>query len=231
MTNNFDTNTMLNSSENYYNLLEIDKNSDEETIKKAYKQQALRFHPDRNIDNKEESEIKFKQISEAYCVLSDINKRKTYDQFGLSGLKGNGININISPFEIFNSFFGTDPSFSNGMPNVMFMSSTISMDSMNNFKSRRALKAEPIIRDIDCSLYDVYNGSHLSIKITKLINVDGVLTKCSEVLDIEVPKGTEDKDKITLKNIGNESIEGDKGDIIIIFNVIEDSIYKRYEND
>ena len=58
MTNNFDTNTMLNSSENYYNLLEIDKNSDEETIKKAYKQQALRFHPDRNIDNKEESEIK-----------------------------------------------------------------------------------------------------------------------------------------------------------------------------
>ena len=67
---------------NYYEILEIDKDADSESIKKAYKKLAKKFHPDLNPDNIELSEEKFKEINEAYHVLIDDNERKKYDQFG-----------------------------------------------------------------------------------------------------------------------------------------------------
>ncbi|KAF7791747.1 hypothetical protein EIP86_002771 [Pleurotus ostreatoroseus] len=73
----------------YYKLLGVDKNASEEEIKKAYKKQALKWHPDRNAGSEEASK-KFKEISEAFEVLSDKQKRTIYDQFGEEGLKGGG---------------------------------------------------------------------------------------------------------------------------------------------
>jgi DnaJ-class molecular chaperone len=64
---------------NYYELLKLDKNSSIEEIKKSYKKLALKYHPDRNIDNIEENESKFKLITEAYEVLSDPKKKQEYD--------------------------------------------------------------------------------------------------------------------------------------------------------
>lgn len=73
---------------NYYDILGVPKTASEEEIKKAYKKQALKHHPDRNRDNKEAAEKKFKELSEAYEVLSDKQKRTIYDQYGEEGLKG-----------------------------------------------------------------------------------------------------------------------------------------------
>lgn len=73
----------------YYKLLGIDKNADDNEIKKAYKKMALKWHPDRNKGSEEASK-KFKEISEAFEVLSDKNKRTIYDQFGEEGLKSGG---------------------------------------------------------------------------------------------------------------------------------------------
>ena len=67
---------------NYYEILEIDKDADSESIKKAYKKLAKKFHPDLNPDDIELSEEKFKEINEAYHVLIDDSERKKYDQFG-----------------------------------------------------------------------------------------------------------------------------------------------------
>ncbi|KAI3653788.1 hypothetical protein MP228_001735 [Amoeboaphelidium protococcarum] len=74
----------------YYKTLGVDKSANDADIKKAYRKLSLKHHPDRNLDNKEEAEKKFKEISEAYEVLSDSNKRAVYDQFGEEGLKGGG---------------------------------------------------------------------------------------------------------------------------------------------
>ncbi|CCL99311.1 uncharacterized protein FIBRA_01327 [Fibroporia radiculosa] len=74
----------------YYKLLGIDKNASEDEIKKAYKKMALKWHPDRNAGSEEASK-KFKEISEAFEVLSDKQKRTIYDQFGEEGLKGGGV--------------------------------------------------------------------------------------------------------------------------------------------
>ena len=67
---------------NYYTVLKLEKNCTQEDIKISYKKLALLWHPDRNIKNKEEACEKFKDISNAYQVLSDVEKRKQYDKFG-----------------------------------------------------------------------------------------------------------------------------------------------------
>jgi len=74
--------------DDYYKVLEISKSAPQVDVKKAYRKLALKWHPDKNPDKKEEAEKKFKEISEAYEVLSDEKKRKIYDQFGKDGLGG-----------------------------------------------------------------------------------------------------------------------------------------------
>ena len=75
------------AKQDYYELLGVGKDADEDEIKKAYRKLAMKYHPDRNPDNKE-AETKFKEIKEAYEVLSDSQKRATYDRFGHAGLEG-----------------------------------------------------------------------------------------------------------------------------------------------
>ncbi|RWR89602.1 dnaJ protein 1 [Cinnamomum micranthum f. kanehirae] len=72
----------------YYKILQVDKNAKDEDLKKAYRKLAMKWHPDKNPNNKKEAEAKFKQISEAYDVLSDPQKRAVYDMYGEEGLKG-----------------------------------------------------------------------------------------------------------------------------------------------
>ncbi|XP_043931801.1 dnaJ homolog subfamily B member 2 isoform X2 [Protopterus annectens] len=102
----------------YYDILEVSRNASQDDIKKAYRKQALRWHPDKNPDNKEHAEKKFKEIAEAYEVLSDKNKRDVYDRYGKDGLSGcngaAGPNAEFpgfvftfrSPDEVFREFFG-----------------------------------------------------------------------------------------------------------------------------
>ena len=71
----------MTKAKDYYEVLGVDKNANDETIKKAYRKLAKKYHPDTNAGNAE-AEKKFKEISEAYAVLSDKEKRKEYDQFG-----------------------------------------------------------------------------------------------------------------------------------------------------
>ncbi|XP_073146473.1 uncharacterized protein [Henckelia pumila] len=72
----------------YYKILQVDRNAKDDDLKKAYRKLAMKWHPDKNPNNKKDAEAKFKQISEAYDVLSDPQRRQVYDQFGEEGLKG-----------------------------------------------------------------------------------------------------------------------------------------------
>ena len=102
----------MTQQKEYYQILGVARNATEEEIKKAFRQQALKYHPDRNQEPG--ADAKFKEINEAYQVLSDPEKRKLYDQYGYDGLKNaaNGMG-GFSGFEdlggfgsIFDAFFG-----------------------------------------------------------------------------------------------------------------------------
>jgi DnaJ-class molecular chaperone len=72
----------------YYDILGVSKSASADEIKKAYRKQALEWHPDRHQEDKEAAEKRFKEINEAYQILSDPNKRSSYDQFGTAGPQG-----------------------------------------------------------------------------------------------------------------------------------------------
>lgn len=78
----------MSQKEDYYKTLGISKTADDATIKKAYRRLAKQYHPDTNAGNTR-AEQKFKEITEAYSILSDPEKRKLYDQFGHAAFDGN----------------------------------------------------------------------------------------------------------------------------------------------
>ena len=103
----------------YYEVLGLDKNFTEKDLKKAYRREAIKWHPDKNPDDKEEAQDKFSEISNAYEVLSDPDKRRAYDLGGKEGVQEQqahadmGANMGggmggMDPFEMFSQMFGQD---------------------------------------------------------------------------------------------------------------------------
>tara|TARA_Y100000991_G_C21937974_1_gene333890 strand:- start:27 stop:1187 length:1161 start_codon:yes stop_codon:yes gene_type:complete len=136
-------------NEEYYQTLNINKNSTDTEIKKSYRKLAMKYHPDKNPGN-QEAENKFKTISEAYEVLSDPEKRQIYDQYGKEGLNMNnmGGGPNINPMDIFQNFFGG--SF--------------------NMQSQKSI--DPIVKEVYLSLQELYTGVEKTIEIEKEVIVD-----------------------------------------------------------
>ncbi|CAB3224530.1 unnamed protein product [Arctia plantaginis] len=110
----------------YYRVLGVSRTATESEIKKSYRKLALKWHPDKNPDNADEANRRFKEISEAYEVLSDERKRRVYDQYGKEGLNnGRGRRSTADddydfgyasfpftfrdPEEVFREFFGGSP--------------------------------------------------------------------------------------------------------------------------
>jgi len=97
----------------YYEILGISRDASAEEIKKAYRRLAVKYHPDRNPGNSKEAEEKFKEVSEAYKILSDPEKKRIYDQYGHAGLeaevgagRGGFTGFDFDPFKIFDEVFG-----------------------------------------------------------------------------------------------------------------------------
>ena len=98
------------SNKDYYAVLGVSRDADADTIKKAYRKLAMEYHPDKNPGDKK-AEEKFKEIAEAYAVLSDAQKRRQYDQWGSEGMRGSGGGGFDprgfgDPFDIFREVFG-----------------------------------------------------------------------------------------------------------------------------
>jgi molecular chaperone DnaJ len=123
----------------YYNILGVDKNASESEIKKSYRKLSKEYHPDLNPNNKE-AEEKFKDIAEAYSVLSDPEKRSNYDRFGNPNGGGNPFG-GMDMDDIFSSFFGN--------------------------KQNRRRKGNDIRINIHLSLEDIFSGIHKRIRYRK----------------------------------------------------------------
>src|SRR5712692_276022 len=103
----------------FYEVLGVSRTASVDEIKSAYRKAALKWHPDRNPENKHDAEVKFRECTEAYSVLSDGQKRQVYDTYGHAGLSGSGgVDFNSTVFQdfhdIFGDFFGFEDIFGGG---------------------------------------------------------------------------------------------------------------------
>jgi molecular chaperone DnaJ len=99
---------MASSKRDYYEVLGVDRQANDEDVKRAYRRLAMQYHPDRNVGDPE-AEVKFKEASEAYEVLRDPEKRRRYDRYGHAGLDGMNMphfNDAQSVFDLFGDIFG-----------------------------------------------------------------------------------------------------------------------------
>ena len=157
---------MNKKNKDYYGLLGVTKESTQEEIKKAYRQSALKYHPDKNAGDKESEEM-FKKVSEAYEVLSDPQKKEMYDNGTLDN-KNNGAS---NPFDIFNSGF-RDMGFSFGAGGFNF-------DFGNNASHININRGPRLPADNKMSyratMQDIISGKNVEVKIKRHISCDTCL--------------------------------------------------------
>jgi molecular chaperone DnaJ len=141
----------------YYEVLGVGKNASADDIKRAYRRTAMKYHPDKNPDDKQ-AEAKFKECAEAYEVLSDPDKRRRYDQFGHEGLRGAGLHdFSRMNFEDIFSVFGFDDFFS-GI-----------FGGRSRRSSRRAGPARgyDLETSVELTLNDIAKGADKTIEFTR----------------------------------------------------------------
>lgn len=156
-------------SRDYYEVLGVPKNATQEDVKKAYRRLARKYHPDVN-PNKAEAEEKFKELSEAYEVLMDSNKRRMYDQYGHEGVKSSfgGRGFQWSDFshysdieDLFGNLFGGDI-FGRGFGESIF--------DMFGGRRRGPPRGADIRADVEIPLKDVVTGVEKEVRVTRKEN-------------------------------------------------------------
>ncbi|KAH0756796.1 hypothetical protein KY290_020289 [Solanum tuberosum] len=214
-------------SVDYYKTLKVSRNASEEDLKKSYKRLAMKWHPDKNSENKKEAEAKFKQISEAYDVLSDPQKRQIYDIYGDEALKSGqfdpsspsdrrGFKFNSRDAEdIFAEFFGGSDGYSRSTGGTV-----------------RIRKAAPVENTLPCSLEELYKGSKRKMKISRIVlDGTGKPTTIEEVLAIHIKPGWKKGTKITFPEKGNHEPGAAPGDLIFVIDEKPHDVFKRDGND
>lgn len=161
-------------AEDYYDILGVDKNASEDEIKKAYRKKAKKYHPDKNPDNPDEAREKFKEISEAYEVLADEEKRKRYDRYGKSGVEnqfGEG-GFSWSNFshrndveDIFSEFFG-------GGRRGGFEDLFGDLFGRRNGRRRQKRRGSDLKATMQIDLHDVKEGTEKTLKIRHKVQCD-----------------------------------------------------------
>jgi len=144
----------------YYEVLGVDKDADKKTIKKAYRKLAMKYHPD--VNKEPDAEEKFKELSEAYGVLSDDDKRQRYDQFGHAGMDG------FSQEDIFNNINFEDifRGFGFGGQSQGGFGSIFDLFGFGGETSRGQSRGADIQRTIDMTLEEVSTGLSKDMDIT-----------------------------------------------------------------
>lgn len=224
-------------TKDYYKILGIEKSASQDQIKKSYKKLALKYHPDRckNDIEKKSSETKFKEISEAYGVLSDEKKRKQYDLYGDASNSGFMFNQDFDPNEIFTKVFGANfGGFSNKSGNsdgASFMFNSMGNNS-TFFSTSRSKKDPPIHKSLDLTLEELYFGCTKKFKITyKNYTSSSNFTTESQIIEINVKPGWKAGTKITFNNVGDRKIGKEPADMIFTINEISNCHFDRDKNN
>lgn len=210
-------------AKDYYSVLGLDKKASKEDIKKAYRKLAVKYHPDKNPDDKE-AEARFKEVSEAYAVLSDPEKKKQYDQFGEDGFhqrfSQEDIFRNANFEEIFREFGfgGGEDIFSH------LFGGLGGQRSGHRTVRQRPVKGQDYLMRIAIPFRQAILGGERRIELDR----DGV----PEQIKVRIPVGVDPGQKLRISGKGGASpTGGPPGDLLLEIQVTPDQRFWREGRD
>ncbi|KAL2904304.1 DnaJ-like protein subfamily B member 1 [Bienertia sinuspersici] len=235
----------------YYGILKVSATANEEELRRAYKKLAMRWHPDKHPSGaKGLAEAKFKQICEAYDVLSDSQKRQIYDLYGEDGLKYNVSSPSAATHPPRGGSKATSFKYPNSDDMFEEFFNDMGGDNTENLKKQSNLKKEnenfrkysrsgstekkaaPVENKLLCSLEDLYKGSKRKMKISRIVSdLSGKPTTVEEVLAIDIRPGWKKGTKITFPEKGNQEAGLLPGDLIFVIDEKPHATFKRDGND
>lgn len=214
----------------YYELLGVAKTASDSEIKSAYRKLALKYHPDRNPGD-QKAEEKFKEISEAYAVLSDTQKRAQYDQFGSSGFHQRYNSEDIfrgTDFgSIFREFGFADHGGRGGFDDIFsgFFGGGRGFGQGGGFQQRQ-MRGQDVEYPLEVTFMEAYSGGERSIHFRLQDNTE-------RELSIKIPVGVKSGTKLRIPGRGAPSAYqgGAAGDLYIIITIQDHPRMKRVEQD
>ena len=225
---------------NFYQILGVDENADENEIKKAYRTLSLKYHPDRN--KSEEATEKFKLINEAYETLGDNDSRKKYNfelKHGDNPFMFPGHEDMNDLNNIFNMMFqgmppgmpgmppGMPPGGIPGMPNVrIFTHSNMPGNNPHGNIFQQLIRPQTIQKTLTISLEDSYHGNSFPMDISYIVIENNEKQEKNETIYIQLPPGIDNNESITIQDKGNW-INGNCGGIKITIQLSQHSQFER----
>jgi curved DNA-binding protein len=211
----------------YYKILGVDRNADSETIKKAYRKLARKYHPDLNKGDKK-AEERIKEVNEANDVLSDPEKRKVYDQLGANYQQyrqsgGDPRNYDWSQWARqtgggggggFRTSPGTGTTEEYDFSDLMEQ-----MFGQRFGGQQQPRRPRDLTQPVEISLAEAYRGT------------SRVLSKDGQDIEITIPAGVKTGSKVRVKGQGGRNARGQAGDLFLAIDVASDDTYERSEDD
>jgi DnaJ-class molecular chaperone len=207
---------------NFYDILGVSKDASFDEIKKIYRKLSLKYHPDKNGGE----DSKFKEINEAYSILSDPNQRENYDMRMSNGLnqgQGQGMPMPFNPEDIMNMFFGMS---GGGVPGMqipsMFQGGNVHI-FRNGIPVNVMQKPIPIIKTLEISLDEAYTGCKKPIEIERWVQDNNIKHIEKETIYVTIPRGIDENEIIALRDIGNVLSDTNKGDVKINIKILNNT--------
>ncbi|KAF7124797.1 hypothetical protein RHSIM_Rhsim12G0128800 [Rhododendron simsii] len=215
----------------YYNILKVSRSATDEDLKRAYKRLAMKWHPDKNAAA--EAEARFKQISEAYDVLSDPERRRIYDLYGDEALRSGQFPPPTArdADDIFAEFFGGS-GFGGGGGGGGGKSRGFG-ENGGYFGDRGMGKAADLENKLPCTLEELYKGSLRKMVISRVVpdESSGQPKTVEEILKIDIKPGWKKGTRITFPEKGNQEMGMAPGDLVFVVDEKPHAIFKRNGND
>jgi len=218
----------MSGSRDYYEVLGVSRAASNDELKKAYKMKAKKYHPDRNPDNPK-TDAQFKEVQQAYEVLKDKQKRAQYDQFGQAGVGrvqtdtggqrvyqwGGGSSVNVDDLEDLMSAFG-------GGRRASIFEELFETGNRGRQPRARAERGRDEEHRISLTFEQAVHGTTVSLTLRS------PQKGRSESLDVKIPAGVDNGQKIRLKGKGGSGAAGGPpGDILLICDVQAHAYFER----
>lgn len=221
-------------AKDFYSILGVHRHASAEELKRAYKQNAMKWHPDRNPSNLAHSQMRFQELSEAYQVLSDPKKKAIYDKFGVEGIKSGMKEMPRNSRSGSRGFEKSQHGYDN--PNGGWShvngTNTATPNQPHSSYGHGLFKQKDTEMVLHLTLEELFKGVNKRIKIIRnVFSSEGQLVRIHKVHEVVIKPGFKGGTRIRYLNAGNEAPKCAPGDVVFVINEKKHTLFSRHGND